>query len=286
MTVNIDVRCQNVICMPRSLDRTKIKDVVDALKKRNLSWSELKEITNIPDKSLERILKDYLSFWGLIRKVKDEKDREKWAWIENVKVYRTVREFDLDLNHSKKIVPAIDAILGEDRMLWPTNIREHEFKEFLLQHLETEYRDIYGLVLNLRGILGEWDRYLEEIGAKYHMEIDNWVSESARALGHDSISPAHFERWRGQWQEKFGRAILTEVFGIPIRVSHSMLHILEFLPDEAKDYATAIQGKRCQIFEDLNSELSKLRSRVNMGRPLDGRCGLCPRVRIEPKTKS
>lgn len=275
--------------MPRGIDRVKIKAVIDALRKRKRGWSELKQKTSIADKSLARILNDYLKFWGLAEKVRDEKGREKWSWVENIKVYRTIREYDLDLSHSKKLLPALDAILAEDPALCRdqsavSELRfrgELQFKEFILQHLETEYPDIYELVLKHRDILKKWYKYLEKTETQYKREIDNWISEQ---ISEGYRATRAREYWRRQWKNRFEGAILRKVrpliFEISVLGSGREDPVLKFLPSEVKERAITVQTKRCRIFRDLSTHLNELRLKVNMGRPMDGQCDSCPRIRI------
>ena len=271
--------------MPRGIDRIKIKAVIDALRKTKRSWIELKEETKIPDKSLARILKDYLKFWGLIEKKKDEKDREKWVWAENIKVYPTVREFNLHLDHSQKLLPAIGAILAEDetfgRKPYADDLNELTmtdtlvYKDLFLQHLETEYPEIYKLVLQLRNILKEWSNFLTKIGNQYETEIDKWIFHRRGNVG--------LSLFRNIWGRDFERETLSKVKSSPFRVWPPPLEehsILKFFPEKVIDRAISIQTRRYQTFKELRIGLERLRIDVDMGTPLDGHCNSCPKIRI------
>jgi hypothetical protein len=79
--------------------RVWAKPVIDALREGRKSWSDLEKITirlsknderKIPEKTLDRILKDYLEPWGLVHK-----DNDFWAWYENLRIFRSNEEYEL-----------------------------------------------------------------------------------------------------------------------------------------------------------------------------------------------
>jgi hypothetical protein len=284
--------------MPKSVHVVNVKKVIDALKTQRMSYSELKNKTNIPEKSLARILKEYLEFWGLAKKVTDEDGREKWSWIEDVKEYRTVRELDADLNHSKKILPAIDMILAEDWTLglryasdMPQTRDPHmdqaalEFKESMLQHLESGYPDIYHLVLKLRATLGELTKLYEKTETRYEAEI---AALLAQTHFHNDKFPEGYplvlrQRNFDSWKSDF------DLFSLSRVASHKSIVLplgfrwsneqFKFIPDNILKEAIAMQSKRRQVFEVLSIQLTRLGIRTDMGRPLDGHCKLCPKIR-------
>ena len=75
--------------MGRGLNTKQIKNVIDFLKVKPATWTELKTL-EIPDNSLARILKEYLRYWGLVYY---DADARKWclhARIDEVKKTDTI----------------------------------------------------------------------------------------------------------------------------------------------------------------------------------------------------
>jgi hypothetical protein len=264
-----------------------------------MSYNELKDKTRIPEKSLARILREYLEFWGLAKKVTDEDGKEKWTWIDDVKEYQTARDLDADLNHSKKILAAIDMILAED---WALGLRysldkipqtrdphtdqaASELKESLLQHLESGYADMHHLVLKLRASLEEITKLCDKTKTQYEGEI---AALLAQIHFHNDKFPEGYPPVLRQqdfhsWKRDFDRFSLSRVtshkstaLSLSFRWSNEQF---KFIPDNIMKEAIAMQSKRCQIFDDLSTQLNRLGMRTNMGRPLDGHCKLCPKIR-------
>lgn len=140
--------------------RFRIKPVIDALREGKKTWSELKELKpTIPDKTLDRILKEYLQYWGLVRK----KDGF-WIWYENLRVFNSSHEFKLAIEHSKKMGSAFDNMLlcyfdAEDNLF-------NSAKE----HLRTGYPEINQKLTELSELKNEKNK---ELLLKYSQKITN-----------------------------------------------------------------------------------------------------------------
>jgi len=70
------------------------------------SWSELKEKTKIPERTLARIL-ERISKWGVARKGEDG----KWVLTAYDQVYETFEEYEFALLHSQKLLTGIEDII-------------------------------------------------------------------------------------------------------------------------------------------------------------------------------
>jgi hypothetical protein len=112
-----------------------ILDVLREGEKKQWRWKEFKELRvrgiPIPDKSLERLL-DFLDYCGLA-----EKDEHGyWIWYENLRVYKTKLDYDLALEHSRKLLPIMQSMI--ERI---TGIRAKDASEALelciREHLKT-----------------------------------------------------------------------------------------------------------------------------------------------------
>ena len=94
--------------------RIRMKPLITALREGKKTWSDLSKL-DIPDKTLERILKDYLQYWGLAQKRGDY-----WVWYEHLRVFDSGREYGLAVEHSRKLLPEFQQILLEGRIYDPT----------------------------------------------------------------------------------------------------------------------------------------------------------------------
>lgn len=110
--------------------RVRMKPVIQALREGKKTWTELLKL-GVPEKTLHRILTDYLMYWNLVRK-----DGRYWVWYENVKVFDSKHDYDLALEHSRKLLPAFESMLdiGETQ--------RHNLEFAAIQHLKS-YPEIY-----------------------------------------------------------------------------------------------------------------------------------------------
>jgi len=80
-----------------------MKYIIEALREGKKTWSDLKQIKiktngsekNVPERTLDRILKENLEFWGLAKKEDDF-----WVWYQYSKKL-TKHNYDLAMNHSR-----------------------------------------------------------------------------------------------------------------------------------------------------------------------------------------
>lgn len=143
--------------------RENIKKVIEALREGNKTYSELGSL-GIPEKTLDRILKDNLEYWGLIKK-----EGSCWVWHENKQVFQSKADYELALKHSKNVIlttsekqgldqTSIIAVLNElaffedneeaFRKRW---VSDYYFdRKYLLQHIKTGYPEILRLIQKYR----------------------------------------------------------------------------------------------------------------------------------------
>jgi len=182
-----------VIRMVRRLDRDSIKAVIAKLRKGPKTWKDLKT-TELPDKSLQRILKDYLHYWGLVTKTKDG----KWAWYEHVKTFESAEEYRMLQKHSRDLIPGIRALIYEvekfgsplSRMTREGFVEDtcgvkldprvlDKLKAHLTEHLRIGYDGLYNKIKKLRSLkdaCGKEDRSLkkhivEELREPVHIPV-------------------------------------------------------------------------------------------------------------------
>ena len=153
--------------MPRRIGRENIKKVIDALKEGPRKWTELKAKLGIPERTLSRIL-DYLQYWGLAKKHKEDGRFGRWSWYEHVRTYETREDYEIALKHSEELFLGLDAILAEEVNLWlllPHPLSDlkgknlltegKELKPFAEEHLKTGYPLMYEELIEFRKALSE-----------------------------------------------------------------------------------------------------------------------------------
>jgi len=93
--------------MPKILSKEEIRTVLEIIREKPRTWSEIKaEYKNknknleIPDKSLARILNDYLGYWGIIKKDKDG----RWWYVAH-EVAVEDKNYNIAMNHSLIVLP-------------------------------------------------------------------------------------------------------------------------------------------------------------------------------------
>lgn len=243
--------------MGRLLDREKIKIVIEALRNKPMKWSELLEQTKIPEKSLHRILTEYLSFWGLVKK--DEFGR--WAWYDTIRTYKSKHDYELALNHSKMLIPGLRAILAEDMDLYLhlgssayVELREYEeesklLKSFVEEHLRTGYPEVYDDVVKFR----------ENMEQVQLIEIE--IEKEIKKMKNKTL-PFFPERL------------------INIVSMREYEETLKLMPQKIVEKAKNIQEKRFKNYQKLVGELLFIIMKIRMGDPLKGKCNLCPRIHI------
>ena len=247
--------------MARLLDREKIKIVIEALRNKPMKWSELLEQTKIPEKSLHRILTEYLSFWGLVKK--DELGR--WSWYDNIRTYKSERDYELALNHSKMLIPGLRAILAEDMDLYLhlgssayVELHKHDeeeselLKSFAEEHLRTGYSEIYEDLVKFR-------ENMEQVEL-IEMEIEKEIKKIREEKPY--LFPALPAR-------------LINVVSM-----HGYEEYLKLMPQKIVEKAKNIQEKRFESYRKMIENIFFIEMKIKMGDPLKGRCDLCPRIRI------
>ena len=154
-----------------------------------MKWSELKAKLGLPERTLTRIL-DYLQYWGLAKKPKEQGRFGYWYWFEYVEPYKTREDYEMALKHSEELFLGLDAILAEEVNLWlllPHSIADvtgrniitegNDLKPFVEEHLKTGYPTIRRKLIEFRKPLSEL-RNLR----KYHVKdmfgtyILSWVN--------------------------------------------------------------------------------------------------------------
>ena len=142
--------------------RIYIKKVIEALREGPKTWTELKNL-GIPEKTLQRALQDYLMYWGLVRK-----NQRHYFWYEDIQVFNSDREYQLAIEHSRKLIPGLEGIILEFQsklfkaldFLYRTDeyAEKMRLKDFAKQHLKTGYPQIYKKLTTLKQPLNKQEK--------------------------------------------------------------------------------------------------------------------------------
>ena len=223
---------------PQSAQHMKL--VVEALRKGKQSWSELKKLgSGIPEKSLERVLKDYLEPCGLVRN-----EGDGWTWFENARVFTSKEEYDLAIHHSKELLPVFSGRLQCSSAYQNLTAAYSALYSAAVEHLKS-YPDTYR----------KWKEY-DETQSKMRSKVLENRKVLPNSFDPDQITPLNAANVCRNWA--------------PTHKSETKLK--DEIEKEAKSFE--------ESYKKLAGDISFLTLKVEHGQPLEGTCGLCPKVKI------
>jgi hypothetical protein len=229
--------------LKRTPMRVHLKKVIDVLREGKKTWSELKKL-GIPEKSLERALKENLEYWGLV-----EKKENYWIWYDKLRVFNSNQEYKVAIEHSQKLFPAFDEIRN-------FIFRLQDFLYIATREHLRSYPEIY--------------QKLEKLEEVANQETEELIQRILQ-----SINDPH---------KRFDRFKYHPLQLIPFFLTWSPenpidIETRENLASELKP----ILEPYFDVFRSLSGDLSFLEFQVKMGQPLEGRCSLCPKIAIRTK---
>jgi len=244
--------------------RDWMKPVITSLREGNKTWNELMK-TKIPSEgrevqisihTLDRILKEYLGYWGLARK-----EGDVWVWYDHRRVF-SVPEYNLAIEHSRKLFLSIFGKPGTfktdpyDMLDWIV------FSDEIESHLGLEPR--FGLLVN-RDIVC----LREHISSGYH-DIDikmkdyrERVEKAGGVFSSEEIvcTPEQETIHESTAKKRTQLKTPTEWPKMSINWFHPM-------PDGPKDHE--------ELKSWLVGEICRLNHLAQNGTPLKGTCSYCP----------
>ena len=244
---------------PRDLIKEKIKQIITSLKEKPETWSDLKKVTSLPDKTLDRYL-DYMEYWGLA-----QKSDAGWQWFENVRTYETEHDYELAINHSKKLLDTIAGLpvsidhpeLFRNRRTLPMKTRDAlVLSDMAREHLKTGYPQIYAETVALEKLTDQRREMAESLKV-YDPKIDK--EKLPEYIINFNIKKYAIPKKHWKEVEK-----LVNTVG-PERVA--------FIKETEKNYTE-------NLIKNTN-ELRTLIFTVEHGEPLHGLCQLCPKIKIK-----
>ena len=237
--------------------KERMKPVINALREGKKTWSELKAF-DIPDKTLDRILKDYLEYWNLVKK-----EGDYWVWYEYSRVFKSRANYDLAIEHSQKLLPALQ------NMLEVAVVDRHPLYSFAKEHLRF-YPETYRKLEKFEEAFNERVReLLHKHGHKIKTSSDFWILEPVKVKG------KFFSR------TKFVKKNVPFVIGdYTEKLSETDLKEMKELRDLLED--TKAFNERFEIYRELAGDISLLIQKIEIGlEPLEGKCSLCPKIKID-----
>jgi len=257
--------------MVRELDKEKIKAVLEIIRKKPRTWSEIKEEyknknknLEIPDKSLARILNDYLGYWGLVRKGNDG----RWWYVAH-EVAVEDKNYYIVMWHSLLVLPGLVEISREYGGFLAIDEREEEYKKLLLRIEQfvpfcDQFHTPYFHTPYSKKTVTEFAKEHLKTG---YPEAYEAVSEALRNFKKQGENTE-----KRVTEEELKNFIERQPREIPIKSLESINL------DNVEKYLKEDIERLNKIRQNANNKLFEIVSDVINGKPLKGECSGCPRV--------
>jgi hypothetical protein len=281
--------------MAKRLAAQQIKTVIDAIKEGPKSWKQLKALRVgnklIPEKSLHRILTEYLKLWGLAYQ---NQENRTWCCVGK-RVFKNKYDYNLAIEHSRRILFSGDE--SEDTKYWPLpttvallqmfarplderpNIHLKEF----LQHLKTGYPDLYAQFTEFTNSYARRGQIL-----KRNLDKDpNFPKVWGKPI--DKIDSVTYNSFMGY---QFPTFLKEHHFSLQDELSGDALDSYKYAQESEwkqlekqfslEDFKNLEQLERdlIEIAEKALGRLSTISLKVEHGIPLEGWCEYCPHEHI------
>jgi len=188
-----------------------------------------------------------LDYWGLAEK---DKESGKWVWHENSQVFDSEKEYNLAIEHSRKLITALDEMKNFYFDL------ENPLFLSAKEHLRN-YPDIYK---NLEK--------LEELTNLKNKELIQRISQS--------ISDPHkrLEQYKYHPFQLILFLLAWDPSPDDVETRDNLVAALK--PDFEGSFP---------IITEFSGGISLLKLKVEMGTPLEGKCFSCPKIKIKNENK-
>jgi len=281
------------------------KSIIEALRARCRSVKDLKDIVNkkYPElssdavrKRVSRYLKELVKL-GLV----EERDGE-YCWYIYINDLKDREDYDVKLNHSREMIPALRQIagitlardtFGPDEYI-DENLRYLE--KGAEDHLMSGYPDVWNLLTDYREEKEKvkhrrnlfYSALMEKMRKKFEKEtilepgkegrhqsfIGNNIPSLIRSrIQYGSPSRLHLDDDR-IWLDKImvakGKHLFTDIEDFVERETEDEINIIMVKQIEK------IRNKATEIGSELEQEIGKLILRIKSGGPLLGGCEICP----------
>ena len=250
-----------------------MKPVVAALRDGKKPWSELSKVKaknkTIPEKTLDRRLKD-LEYLGLAKK-----EGDYWVWYEHLRIFNSQFDYDLAIKHSRELIPAIRSMLS---------IKETERTELYFaakEHLRSYPETCAKLEKFEKFFDGRVRELLRKHGSKIRTPDTFMLLDPVKVKGKGLLgglfSTTEFKRRKVPYMLDFGdHPEIKDINELKKTEEYKeLMELREFLDDTKKF------NERFEVYGELARDLAVLSLRIEMGEPLEGKCSLCPNIKIK-----
>jgi len=244
--------------------RVRMKEVIEALMDGKKTWTDLKNL-KVPEKTLDRILKDYLIYWGLVRK-----EDEYYVWYDQARVFQSRDDYDLAIEHSRKLIPTLRSMLNASEVYKPQLLSAAE------EHLKS-YPEIYQKHMEFDKL---FNQKIRKLFSKYRDRI-KLPGRDFVILDPITIKKEGFLGRLGATETKLKKRDVPYMIDWKGNLTEDQIKEIKELQAILDDKVSI--HKEFQLFRELAGDLSVLILRTEMGTPLEGRCSLCPNVMILEK---
>jgi len=244
--------------------RVRMKEVIKSLMDGKKTWTDLKNL-KVPEKTLDRILKDYLIYWGLVRK-----EDEYYVWYDQARVFQSRDYYDLAIEHSRKLIPTLRSMLNASEVYEPQLLSAAE------EHLKS-YPAIYQKHMKFDEL---FNRKIRKLFSKYRDRI-KLPGRDFMILDPITIKKEGFLGRLGATETKLKKRDVPYMIDWKGNLTEEQIKEIKELQAILDDKVSI--HKEFQLFRELAGDLSVLVLRTEMGTPLEGRCSLCPNVKILEK---
>jgi hypothetical protein len=167
----------------------------------------------------------------------------QWYWYEYSRVFSSEQEYKIAVEHSRVLLSVFDDIVS---ISFDSQI---PLFRAVVEHLETGYPQIYEKLVKFLNLMNEKN---EELLRKYSQEIKNLQMGYVDYEYH----PFQLLQFLFCWKPKPEN----------LEMKNEMLSVLKPL---------------FEVYRSLSGELSLLKLKIENGTPLEGRCFLCPKVKVQ-----
>jgi len=244
--------------------RVRMKEVIKSLMDGKKTWTDLKNL-KVPEKTLDRILKDYLIYWGLVRK-----EDEYYVWYDQARVFQSRDDYDLAIRHSRKLISTFRSMLNASEVYEPQLLSAAE------EHLKS-YPEIYQKHVKFDEL---FNQKIRKLFSKYRDRI-KLPGRDFMILDPITIKKEGFLGRLGATETKFKKRDVPYMIDWKGNLTEEQIKEIKELQAILDNKASI--HKEFQLFRELAGDLSVLVLKTEMGTPLEGRCSLCPNVKILEK---
>ncbi len=265
------------------------------LRKGPKTVGQIAKETKIMKKTVRRILEE-----SRILGIATRNEEGVWFWHEHSAKFGSFTEYELTLQHSKKLIKGLDTMLTE---LLPSPLQENEPRNLMLvecseQHLKTGYSETYSKIQKYRKLndetQGVFIKLMQSFGRAKFFTSDkfrmfDWEKVESKSffkkifpkykMKRIDIPYAYMFQSKEQAQQALKEANAVARMTVDPEGKCSVLGPIYFSEPRNK-----IQ-KIIEIYGEIGKDIKTLILLIHHGQPLKGKCKLCPQVKISDNSE-